>query len=94
MSLLSGQITVAAAGTAVQGSDIKGDGFFIKALAGNAGVVYFGNDGVEDVSSSSGYQLSAGEQIFIDIGNLNQLWFDAANNGDKFCWVKATPRDV
>jgi len=94
--LLSGVITIATAGTAQQGSDIaawvpaiEGGGFFIRGLSANTGVVYVGNDGAGDVSSSNGYSLAAGAQIFVTCNNLNELWFDAATNGDKVCWLKA-----
>ena len=88
--LISGQVTVTTAGTAVQGTDVDSDnGFFIKALAANSGVVYVGNDGAGDVSSSNGYQLSSGEQILVEASNLKDMWFDAATNGDKICWIKA-----
>ena len=85
----SGQITVATAGTAVQGPSIAGYGWFIRALAGNTGVVYVGNDGADDITSSNGYELSAGDQIFLESPpNLNTLWFDSATNGDKLCWLR------
>ena len=45
MGALSGQIIIATAGTAVQGTSIPGGSFAIKALAGNTGVIYVGNDG-------------------------------------------------
>ena len=84
----SGQITVTTAGTAVQGTSTdKYYGFFIKALAGNTGIVYVGNDGAGDVTSGNGYEMSAGDQIYIECENLNELYFDAATNGDKFCWI-------
>ena len=87
---ISNQITVTTAGTEVQGPDVKlSNGVFIRALAGNAGVVYVGNDGAGAVTSSNGYELSPGEAIPVQVGNLNQLWFDSATNGDKFCWIKA-----
>lgn len=87
--LLSGQITVTTAGTAVQGTAVQGYGFFIRALSTNTGVVYVGNDGAGDVTSANGYELAAGDQIYIEVRNLNELYFDSATNGDKFCWLKA-----
>jgi hypothetical protein len=88
MAQNSGQITVVTAGTAVQGPDIPGYGFFIRALSTNVGVVYVGNDGADDVSSTTGFELSAGDLVFVEIPpTLNNLWFDAANDGDKFCWL-------
>lgn len=88
---ISGQITVATAGTAVQGPDIDlPNGVWIKALAGNAGLGYFGNNGAGDVDATNGYELSAGQTAPpICVSNLKDLWFDVATNGDKFCWVKA-----
>jgi len=87
---ISGQITVTTAGTEVQGTDVLlPNGVYIKALAGNTGVVYVGNDGAAAVSSSTGFQLDASNMILVQVLNLNQLWFDAATNGDKFCWIKA-----
>ena len=86
---MSGQITVTTAGTAVQGTDVDSEnGFFIRALAGNTGVVYVGQDGDDDVASTNGYELSAGDTIFVTVDNLSYLYFDAATNGDKFCWIK------
>lgn len=87
---ISGQITVTTAGTAVQGSavDLIG-GVFIRALEGNTGNVYVGNDGAGDVTSSNGFELGPGDIIYIPVQNLSDLWFDAATNGDKFCWIKA-----
>jgi hypothetical protein len=87
---VSGQITVTTAGTAVQGGNVElSNGVYVKALAGNTGVVYVGNDGAGDVAAGNGFQLSAGEVVPVQVSNLNQLWFDAATNGDKFCWLKA-----
>ena len=50
-------------------------GISVKALAGNAGIVYVG---VETVSSSTGYELSAKESVFIECDNVNRIWIDAA----------------
>lgn len=86
---LTGQITVTTAGTAVQGGGVPlTNGVFIKALGGNTGKVYVGNDGYNDVTSGNGYELAAGEVAIFQVANLNHLWFDAATNNDKFCWMK------
>jgi len=87
MAAISGQITVATAGTAVQGTATgKYQLFFIRALSTNAGLGYVGNDGADDVTSSNGYELDAGEQIPYE-GDLDDLFFDTAENGDKFSWI-------
>lgn len=87
---ISGQITVTTAGTEVQGPDISlPNGVYIKALAGNTGVMYVGNNGSGVVSSSTGFQLDKSNLIHLNIENLNQIWVDAATSGDKVCWLKA-----
>lgn len=91
---LSGQITVTTAGTEVQGTDVKAEGFFIKALAANTGKMYIGNNGSGAVSSSLGYELSAGEQVLVNIRNLNELWIDSTVNGEKVCWLAVSPLQV
>ena len=86
--IYSGQITVTTAGTAIQGtSTVKYTGFFIRALSGNTGNVYLGNDGAGDVTSSNGHELAPGDQIYIECPNLSDLYFDAATGGDKFSWL-------
>ena len=88
MAARSGQITVTTAGTAVQGTaTAKKALILIKALSTNTGLVYVGNDGAGDVTSSNGYELEAGDQIAVDVANLSDLWFDAATDGDKFAWI-------
>lgn len=87
--LLSGVITVTTAGTAVQGPSVAGFGFFIRAKLTNTGLGYVGNDGAGDVAAANGYELAAGDQIYIEAYNLDTLWFDTAVNGEKFCWLRA-----
>ena len=87
---ISGVITVTTAGTAVQGSDIATpNGVFVKAAGANTGKGYVGNDGEDDVAATTGFELAASELILIQVSNLNELWFDTAVNGEKFCWIKA-----
>jgi hypothetical protein len=94
--VISGVITVTTAGTAVQGPDAApwrpveaGGGFFISALGANTGLIYIGNDGAGDVASTNGYELKAGNQIFLACSNLNEVWFDSSVNGEKCSWLKA-----
>lgn len=91
---LTGQITVGTAGTAVQGpSTPPGREFIIKAHPGNAGSAAFGNDGSDDVTMDNGYVMAAGEKARVTFfggaaNALSAMYFDVANNGDKFCWIK------
>ena len=88
MAARSGQITVTTAGTAVVGtSTAKYYGYYIRALSTNTGNVYVGNDGADDVTSGNGYELEPGDDIYVEVENLADLYFDAATNGDKFCWI-------
>lgn len=84
---LSGQITVTTAGTAVQGTDQDGQIFEVRALAGNTGATYVGEDS-GDVSSTTGYELSPGESVEIHLRNLSGVYFDAATSLNKVCWLR------
>ena len=88
MAVLSGQITVTTAGTAVVGTSTgRYRGFFIKAMAGNTGIVYVGNDGADDITATNSYELSAGDQVYVEVEDLADLYFDSASDGDKLCWL-------
>jgi hypothetical protein len=86
---ISGQKTVAAAGTAeVLGSATITGALAIKALTTNTDLVYIGNDGSDDVSSSNGYPLDAGDvHIFEYISALSVLYVDSAVNGEGVAWI-------
>ena len=86
---ISGKTTVTTAGTAVPlGSQAVNAALLVKALAGNTGVVYVGNDGAGDVSTTNGFELSAGEVAVFDyVTELGRLMLDAAVNGDGVCWL-------
>jgi hypothetical protein len=83
---LSGQITIAATGTAQQGSDVPGTLFALKAHPDNTDTVWVG-EVAGDVSSANGFPLNSGESVVVQVANLNHLWFDADVNGEKICWL-------
>jgi hypothetical protein len=89
MAALSGQTTVTTAGTAVAlGSQPIGGRLAVKALAANTGIVVVGNDGAGDVTTSNGFQLSAGDVIvFNHVANLANIILDSAVNGEGACWI-------
>ena len=87
----SGQITVTTAGTEVRATAQPGTAFLIKALPANTGVMYVGNDGAEAVSSTTGYPLSAGEYVLLEMNNLNQMFVDASVSGEKVAWIQIRP---
>jgi hypothetical protein len=86
---LSGQNTVAAAGTAeALGSQVIAGPLLVKALPSNTGLVYVGNDGANDVTSSNGYPLAAGEQLILEhVANLANVYIDSAVNGEGVAWL-------
>jgi hypothetical protein len=96
--MISGQITVTTAGTAVAGpSTPTGAMFALKAHSDNADTVWVGNDGADDVTNANGFPLDPGEGIVVYTGrgrlgdgefNLSGFYFDADSNGDKVCWIK------
>jgi hypothetical protein len=89
-SAISGQITIATAGVAVQGPDATlTNGVYVRAMSTNTGLVYVGNDGANDVSSTNGYELASGQSILLQVDNISDIWFDASISGDKVCWLKA-----
>jgi hypothetical protein len=86
-TVLSGQITIATAGTAVAGTATPAAArVAVKAHPDNADAVWVGNDGAGDVTASNGFPLNPGEGLVLR-GNLDQYWFDADSSGDKVCWV-------
>ncbi len=83
--LTSGSKAVETAGTAVVvGGDVSVMSVTIKSVAGNTGEVYVGDSSVDD---TIGFILDAGESVSMDIDNLNKIYIDAANDGDKISFI-------
>lgn len=81
----NGKKTVTTAGTRVTlASSQAVKSVTIKALATNTGLIYVGDS---SVSSSNGYQLSAGESISIDIANLNTVNLDSSVSGESVTYI-------
>ena len=82
------QVTVAAAGTAVQvDSDNSIRKYMLRALPGNTGVVYIGD---LSVSASNGFPLDKADGPIGYRGRLSELYVDAATNGDGLAWIEVT----
>lgn len=81
-----GQKTVSSAGTeeALAGSQALLSGVTVKALHGNTGWVYVGTN---PVTSSTGFVLDAGEQIFIEVDNLADVYIDVSVNGEGVSYI-------
>lgn len=87
-TLVHGQNTVAAAGTEEDLATTQAleQGVYVKALAANTGLVYVGSG---TVSSADGYELSAGEQVFIPVADIATVAIDAAVNGEGVSYIGA-----
>jgi hypothetical protein len=60
----------------------------VKALDTNTGIVAIGNDGNNDVTTSNGLRLAAGESIVFEfVGNLADLWLNSAISGEGVSWI-------
>lgn len=81
-----GQKAVTTAGTqvALAASTGLASGVNVKALVGNSGVIYVGGSAV---SSVNGFVLAAGEEVFIEVGNLATVWIDSAVNGEGVSYI-------
>jgi hypothetical protein len=59
-------------------------GVLVKALAANTAKVYIGNN---SVTTSNGYELSAGQEVFIQVDDVNKLYAISTTTGQKVCWI-------
>jgi DNA-binding phage protein len=84
---ITGQKTVAATGTAevlTAASNQLTVGLTVKALASNTNPVFVGNS---TVSTAVGFELSAGEQIFIPITDTATIYVDVTTNGEGVSYI-------
>jgi hypothetical protein len=81
-----GQTTVTTAGTevALAASQAILSGVTVKALHANTGWIYVGKN---PVTSSTGFVLDAGESIFVEVDNINDIYIDSSVNGEGVSWV-------
>ena len=75
----TGQKSVAAAGTAERVGGGSINSVVIRADADNVGDIYIG---LSTVSSTTGLVVGPGEYVSMDIGDLGDVYVDAANNDD------------
>ena len=85
-TIVNSQKSVTTAGTSVAlgSSTTLYSGVRIKALAANVGDIYVGNS---SVSSSTGFVLDAGEEVFVEVGDLATIHLDASSNGDGVSYI-------
>lgn len=64
-------------------------GVLLKAAVGNGGTVYVGNSDVTagDNVTTDGYELTAGESVFIEINNVNKIYAIASAEKQSLYYV-------
>lgn len=85
-ALLHGQKIVTTAGTevALAASGALTAGVRVKALHDNTGMVYVG---ANPVTSSTGFELAAGEEVFLEVSSLASVYVDAAEDGEGVSYI-------
>ena len=85
-TLIHGVKTVTTAGTEVALTVSKSlkSGITIKALHSNTGIIYIG---LNPVTSSTGFQLTASESVFIEIHNPVIIYIDSSVNGEGVSYI-------
>lgn len=79
-TIFNGKTLVTTAGTrVVLASSQAIKSVTVKALSTNTGFIYVGDT---SVSSTNGFQLSAGDSVSMDIANLNTVNIDSSVNGE------------
>ena len=60
----------------------------IRALKGNAGIIYLGGSAA-NASAAKGFELAAGDSISVDVMGGGQIWMNGTKTNDKVCvaWV-------
>lgn len=59
------------------------NGILVQGLSGNALSVYIGGSGV---TTSTGYELQAGQAVPFSVANITSLYVIGGNNSDGVCW--------
>jgi hypothetical protein len=85
-TIYHGQKTVTTAGTevALAASQAILSGVRIKALAANTGIIYVG---ANPVTSTTGFALAAGEEVFVEVANLATVYIDSSVNGEGVSYI-------
>jgi len=73
------QTSVTTAGTQVQLASHACRSATVKAKSTNTGLIYVGD---LNVDSTTGFILSAGDSLSVDVNNTNLIWIDSSVNGE------------
>ena len=84
LSFNHGQVTVGTLAVQLPSAGAA-KGVLVKAHKGNSGTVYIGNSNA--VSTTTGFELAAGEAVVIEVNNANLIWVIADTADQKVSWV-------
>lgn len=65
------------------------NGVLVKAANANAGTIYVGNSDVTAASADAtdGFELGAGESVFVEVDNVNKVYAIASQVNQKLFWI-------
>lgn len=79
------QGTAGTAAVQVSASSVEISSMVIKADDDNTGTLYVGNS--DDVTTSNGFRLEAGQALQMDIADLSEVWLIASADGEEYCYI-------
>lgn len=85
-----GRKTVTTAGTPVQVTEASCQSIAVQALQSNTGVIAVGGDNTVRAavgSTQTGFVLSAGASVSIDVDDTADVWIDSTVNGEGVTYV-------
>lgn len=78
-------VDLGAAEQIVVASNPATTGVIVKALPGNLGILYVGNDNT--VTTATGFPLESGETITLEVDDANKIWVIADIDNQGLAWV-------
>lgn len=84
LALKSGRATVGTTAAQIQSTSTVVNRVTVKALAANTAPIYIG---VSGVTTATGFELSAGQSVDLEIANLNQIYAISTVASQAACYI-------
>jgi hypothetical protein len=83
----AGQDTINTSAVQLNGglSRVARSGVTLKSVSGNSGRVYIGTS--SSITTSSGYELAAGESVTLPVNNINLIWMIGSAASQQVSWL-------
>lgn len=88
-SINHGQKSVGTAAVQLDTSQDDIGSVAVRSHAANAGKIYVGKDST--VTTSTGYQLNAGESVVLDVSSASLVWLISDTTAQTVSWVATSP---